>query len=734
MATSNYSPYDSVSKRSSSSGSSSSESSKSSSSSKSGSVSPTVNVTFSSLSGSGRSSSSPYSSVSYTPSRSSASSLSGASLSGGSSSSSGNSLRGKNLRGSDPGASIKRTGVTASSASSISRSSANPTAAEVADIGKQLAALNDYAQLSSAEKRRADRKEAGIEPSPGLIDWNGMIYDFNAPYRKRAERAGGAPFEGPVDWGGIAAALFGGQSAEERDAALAEERAAALAEERAAALAQERLRPDPARSTPWSPDNAIMQALRGGGDRPLEGTGPEGSRLVADASPIPFPSLDGLDALAALAKGLKAEGLRQRGELPLEVDTAYAPGMPREDPRGYPSDDPLPGPVEDSLPVEIIVVGGSDALPGESDEARYARLHPVAEPEKKTVWDQVVEGAGGLAEKTGWGSLVKNLFPDFWYDTGEAMKGIDDGVRYGGSGVRTNFEDTANGGSLIEQPVQYAYAPAMLPFPDVNGNGIDDRLEGLGAVNGNNRPRTAVFPTMPPFRPGTDAEWQYFRDGYAEGGMVGGSDPLAAMENILTLFAQGELSAKDTQKALRPFGYKANLRSKYGNTVELEPLGTGDFITLKFAEGGVVDTDLDEPVNSGNLHRDPRMALIADAEDAIENYAEGEPEPDDETALRKFVEAFGDGALRELAANVAQGLKLRERRTGRLVRGPGGPKDDAIPAVITEEGGGQRPAALSDGEYVFPVEAVEGAGEGDHEAGAERLQRLSNMLSRRGAA
>jgi hypothetical protein len=260
-------------------------------------------------------------------------------------------------------------------------------------------------------------------------------------------------------------------------------------------------------------------------------------------------------------------------------------------------------------------------------------------------------------ENTALGGAVKALFPDVWYGMGESIKGLDDGVTYGGTGVRTNFQDSASGGSLIEQPSQYAYAP--LPFPDVNGNGIDDRLEGIGFMGSqptNFGARQVRFPTTPPYDPGRSGEFSYFTgQGYAEGGMV---DPM----------------------------------------------------------------------------QDPRMELIADAEDVLEGIAAGAP-PDARGAeiLKAFVAQFGDDALRALNDQVMAGMKMRpsrSRETGspRLIEGPGTETSDSIPAMIEDAPGGPQPAALSDGEVVIPANAVRAAGQGDREKGAAQLMALSDML------
>ncbi len=56
---------------------------------------------------------------------------------------------------------------------------------------------------------------------------------------------------------------------------------------------------------------------------------------------------------------------------------------------------------------------------------------------------------------------------------------------------------------------------------------------------------------------------------------------------------------------------------------------------------------------------------------------------------------------------------------GGAVEGPGGPKDDMIPAQ------------LSDGEHVITAKAVRGAGNGDREKGHAALNKLQAMLERR---
>jgi hypothetical protein len=330
------------------------------------------------------------------------------------------------------------------------------------------------------------------------------------------------------------------------------------------------------------------------------------------------------DTLNSLIAGADAERARMSG--------GSSVPLPRLDPRGYD--------------------GSTSDMPFESDGIADAQVNDVP-----TAYDQAVDFIGDMAVGTPIGGLVNLAAPDAIRGVSEFFKGLDDGVTYGGTGVRTNFQDSASGGSLIEQPSQYAYAP--LPFPDVNGNGIDDRLEGIGFMGSqptNFGVRQVRFPTTPPYDPGRSGEFSYFTgQGYAEGGMV---DPM----------------------------------------------------------------------------QDPRMELIADTEDVLEDIAEGEPaDAEDAEILRAFVAQFGDDALRALNDQVMAGMKMRpsrSRETGspRLIEGPGTETSDSIPAMIEDAPGGPQPAALSDGEVVIPANAVRAAGQGDREKGAAQLMALSDML------
>ena len=57
-----------------------------------------------------------------------------------------------------------------------------------------------------------------------------------------------------------------------------------------------------------------------------------------------------------------------------------------------------------------------------------------------------------------------------------------------------------------------------------------------------------------------------------------------------------------------------------------------------------------------------------------------------------------------------QSESVMTAKEGGFITGPGGPKDDMIPAMITQNGKPVQQALLSDGEFVMTADAVEGSG------------------------
>lgn len=521
--------------------------------------------------------------------------------------------------------------------------------------------------MAEGAKRRAERAAEGYEADPNaIIDLNALLWDLNAPYRERVEAAGGKPFEGAVDWDGIWGALQG-EDAATRDAILREARLRAASDA-----------PDTGAQWAELMDFATRDARLPA--RPDLGHG-ELLQQMASADEI---------AAAAAAEAAKYGKVGdQIGQTMGGIDallTAYAPDamppLPRPRPGYAPSSmDIAAMEAEGREPIEVTVpYGPEDALhlPGQVEGA--LPQHPGGpETKEPTVWDNVVDMGGKVLENTTLGSVAKGLFPDLWYGAGEAIKGLQGGLGAPQSNRPGDaFWEFQHQGSLSSPGEDYGNyggsgvpvvpPPVTPPFPDVNHNGIDDRLEG-GTLNEYDRFGQVVFPDLPPYNPGRDPEWLYFRKraGLRDGGIVG------------------------------------------------------------YADGGMVPP---EPLNM----QDPRVEVIAKAEDALENALEGQPEPDDEADVAAFVEMFGEGALANLKENVMAGMKMRPRRSGvagngkgRMVQGPGGPRDDMVPAVVD----GNQPVNLSNGEFVVPADAVAAAGDGDPMAGAAALTELSDRLAAR---
>lgn len=321
-------------------------------------------------------------------------------------------------------------------------------------------------------------------------------------------------------------------------------------------------------------------------------------------------------------------------------------------------------------------LGNDPKLPFVPDVPAPKGLDAAVEP--PSTWDNVVDNTGKLLSHTGLGGIVSTLFPDMWGGIGNAMKNIGN--------VQTKYPDemaVALDDIYGERSQMLRDQAAKPKFPDLNHNGIDDRVEGYTGPDTKPKPgktpppgttlpprsddiplpvfdlpptRTAQFPVMPPYDPGRSPEFMYFLNNHlADGGMV-------------------EAPA--------------------------------------YAEGGSIDQS------------DPRVQLIGATEDVLEKIKGGaKPDERDAEVLKAFVAQFGDAALKSLNDNVGEGLSMKASGKGRMIKGPGGPKDDAVPAVIVEEGSVVSPAKLSNGEFVFPVEAVEGAG------GPEALQELADRFA-----
>lgn len=93
----------------------------------------------------------------------------------------------------------------------------------------------------------------------------------------------------------------------------------------------------------------------------------------------------------------------------------------------------------------------------------------------------------------------------------------------------------------------------------------------------------------------------------------------------------------------------------------------------------------------------------------------GDPKP----AIRAFIERYGAAPLERLMAIYGPG-GMADKATRQASDGT----SDSVPAMID----GQQPAALSEGEFVIPADAVSGLGNGSTEAGAKTLQQMIDRI------
>jgi hypothetical protein len=305
---------------------------------------------------------------------------------------------------------------------------------------------------------------------------------------------------------------------------------------------------------------------------------------------------------------------------------------------------------------------------------------PAKEP---STWDNVVDNTGKLLSHSGLGAIVSTLFPDLWSSGGDMMKGLFDGER---------GTATANGDFTRWDPREGVSMGGGSSFSR-DASGYVDTTPN--AVPGKGEP-----PVVPPVDTFPDLNHNGIDDRTED---YTGPDTKVVFDLPPT--------RKVRFPDIPPYDPGRSDEWKYFTHNHLAEGG----IVEAYAEGGAIDPS------------DPKVKLIGDTEDVLEDIKSGK-KPDEAAAatLKAFVAQFGDAALKSLHENVTGGMTMK---SGRQIKGPGGPKDDAVPAVIVEEGSVVSPAKLSNGEFVFSVDAVKGIGEGDIEVGAQRLQQLAERLS-----
>jgi hypothetical protein len=225
-------------------------------------------------------------------------------------------------------------------------------------------------------------------------------------------------------------------------------------------------------------------------------------------------------------------------------------------------------------------------------------------------------------------------------------------------------------------------ASALVP----GGGDDEEEEEGPGPPEADAAEYAVAFPGAD-YLPGMDPEFRYFTPAFADGGVI----------NVPFDVNVGEPTVQ-----MGTTGGPSGIGSMIGGAQPSMPMAPSSMPGQQFPQ---------QVFQQGGPVEDPRTTVIMEAADALRG---NHPKPKE--ALNRFVEMFGEVALNELRQNI-----LSEPR---MVQGPGGPKDDKVPARINDV----QEARLSDGEFVMPADAVMAAGGGDPSMGAQQLQMLSEQL------
>ncbi len=219
--------------------------------------------------------------------------------------------------------------------------------------------------------------------------------------------------------------------------------------------------------------------------------------------------------------------------------------------------------------------------------------------------------------------------------------------------------------------------------PMLSGSGGKKKTKLMGEKE---MPAMPVNVSMPPegYNPAIQGEWDY---------------------------GVGKIYSADDILAARDAAAKTASASPQSKTY-LDYLKKGP--SMGMAEGGIAS------LSAVRDEGDNEKSVISNAISAIKGELD-QPE----IALGKFMQAYGEDALRELVDKVQSGEVdgTAQRSEGHL-SGAGDGMDDRIPANID----GQQDVLLSDGEFVVPADVVSGIGNGSSDAGARELERMMERV------
>ena len=138
------------------------------------------------------------------------------------------------------------------------------------------------------------------------------------------------------------------------------------------------------------------------------------------------------------------------------------------------------------------------------------------------------------------------------------------------------------------------------------------------------------------------------------------------------------------------------------------------------------------------------LGLLEEPEDITDDFdasdLESRPDYEGEPIAGLFVDRVTgqaydtveelEAAVQERQNNNSEELGIAALAAGGYIRGPGTGTSDSIKAGIYQNGQKVQEARLSDQEFVMTKKAVEGAGNGDPDAGAKRMYALMDKFER----
>ena len=206
--------------------------------------------------------------------------------------------------------------------------------------------------------------------------------------------------------------------------------------------------------------------------------------------------------------------------------------------------------------------------------------------------------------------------------------------------------------------------------------------------------------------------------GAGMGGLLGSNPLLSAGIMGASMYGDRFGDSGSAPKSGKREEYKKKYIDEYvGDKTEEDEsdyLGTGrerTFFERKYFAGGGLASLGGGEGNGKDEGKD--QALIEAAAAALMGQGQNP-----EAVLKAFVEEFGPKALQDLMQRVQ--ILQQGNQSGGMSDG----MSDSIPASIE----GKQPAAISEGEYIVPADAVSGLGNGDTASGARQLEGMVDRI------